>query len=77
MKATTDLAMARSSHCCDKAKNYRNKEMSKWPKDCRNNRFFVATKNFCHDNGNFVATKIEENYLKNLLNSVAIMETLS
>ena len=45
MRAIEDLAMA-SSHCRDKPKNCRNKEMSKWPEDCRNNRFSVATKNW-------------------------------
>ena len=55
MKAVADLAMVGSNHYCDKAKNCHNKEMSKWPEDCRNNRFYVATNlsrqwKFCHYN---------------------------
>ena len=46
MRASIDLDMARSSHYRDKAKNCRNKEMSKRPEDCRNNRFTIATKNW-------------------------------
>ena len=38
MRATVDMAMAGNNHCCDKAKNYNNKEMSKCLKDCCNNR---------------------------------------
>ena len=71
LKAMVDLAMAGSNHCRDKGKNYRNKEISKWPEDCRNNRFSVTTTNFCRDNGNFVTKNIEVICLKILLNFVA------
>ena len=46
IRAAANLAMAGNNHCRDKAKNYCNKEISKWPENCCNNRFFVATKNW-------------------------------
>ena len=45
IRTTIDLAKVGSDYCCDETKNCYNKEMSKWPEDCRNNRFSVTTKN--------------------------------
>ena len=42
---TSNLAKEGSRYCHDKAKNYYNKEMSKWPEGYHNNTFFVSTKN--------------------------------